>query len=82
MRRRRIPHTPHSISREVRLALYDRKLTLVEWCRAHGWKENTVRELLRRHEANPDRVPHGKIAVQICHALEDELGIAIVKRAA
>ena len=70
------------IRRRLRLALFERGLTLVEWSRSHGYKSNTVLEVLRRHEAKPDRVTHGKIAIQIYHDLEDDLGIVLLKRAA
>lgn len=73
---------PGAIRRRLRLALFERGITLVEWSRAHGYQSNTVLELLRRHEAKPDRVPHGKIAIQIYHDLEDDLGIVLLDRAA
>lgn len=73
---------PGDIRREVRLALYERGLTLTEWSASHGWKSNTVLEVLRRYEAKPDRVPRGKIAMRVYHDLADELGIVLLKDAA
>lgn len=82
MTRRKDTTRPRAARRELRIALFDRGLTMTDWCRQHGYKPTTVHEVLRRYEVKPSRVPRGQIAMQIYHDLEDEFGIVLLDRAA